>query len=155
MNRIPIAGCAAAVPLGLLALVYVFGPSIVGGPAFIPQTEPLLTDQKLSLLSTVADQTATMLTSILLGLFVLVGFSIQNSRSRSRHWGQYLAIAFFLVFSFFGFYFAFAARMQVMEFVGYSYADFDAVRDTLASLATVVAVASSAAFYAAVDAFLR
>lgn len=156
-------GALAALLLGVIF----FGSKLTGSPPSIPLQAP---DQPqvvvdISNLMAASDQVVTMLTAITIALYVLLGFSFQqtladSSRSRFRIDDVLVGIGF-IASTFLSFYFAYVARSMTFEFSAFSYADEVALRTAIlwnrelfGSQALLVSVAAIFAFYLVLRTFV-
>ncbi|HSK39363.1 MAG TPA: hypothetical protein VK943_06320 [Arenibaculum sp.] len=97
-----------------------------------------------------ADHLISMLMSVVIGLFVMVGFALRLSFSVDRHfsWLQIFAYSAFLVCAFFAMVLGYAARIQMFELINTANTDFSNVQITMGrqaffvSLSAILAVAA-------------
>lgn len=152
-------------PLLLIAIFLWKGADFVGGPDFIPTTSPPAeglssaegADGNFDALKDGSDQVIAMLSTIVFGLFILLGFSVQFGLSKVAVADLSIAIfgGLFLTAAFISLYFGYAARMQALEFISDGYADFGPVIRTVGIQALFAALAVPSAFFILVRTLLK
>jgi hypothetical protein len=142
----------------MLLIIWVFGPAMVGGPDVVQEPEELIDPvTHVALLTPGVDQAVTMLTSIVFGLFIVVGVSLQRALDREYRGGllEVMAFAIFIASTILAFYFGYAARMQALEFAGYvDPLAFQWIHQTIGVMAVLVGIAGAASFFLASSLFL-
>jgi hypothetical protein len=130
----------AGVPAALLVVFLFTGADLVGGPDMLVLTET----PTLDLMNSAVDQVVTMLSSIVLGLFVLLGFALQR-HSGGLKWriSTLLAGLGFVASAFTSLYFGYAARMQSLEFLSAGHVAYDPVMQTVGRQAFFAAISSA------------
>ncbi|GLQ57232.1 hypothetical protein [Devosia nitrariae] len=122
---------------GLLALLFIL-VWLVGWLIIVPVEDVVVSSDATSLelsqsttrLLTAVDQSVTMITGLIFGLFVLVGFAISRS---DRHFSSFNAWdrsagALFLIFVFLAVYLGHAARIQAVVHLPKPYDEVEAIK---------------------------
>ena len=132
---------AALLGAAVLGIVWWQGSSFVDAAgAFIvistPSAEQL--HQATAQLVPLVDQAISLMTSVVFGLFVFVGFAVKPPASGHRAYDLVDAIAgaAFVVVAFFAIYFGYATRLQAVDLLAQPLSDMSGlktVRDTLLS----------------------
>lgn len=111
----------------------------------------------LSALLTSVDQTVSMLITVQLGLFVLVGFVFRELLAKGHRltWHQSLGGFVFYAAALVSITLGYAARLQVFRFVVVAYPDFGVVGTTITNQALFVAISAISAVLMVVMFFLE
>ena len=108
-------------------------------------------------MSSSIDQIISMLFNIQMGLFLLTGFTLQQSISKNMplSFPLYIVLAFFSISSVAGFYFGYFARMQTIQIMDVAEVSFGIIQATINRQALFVSISAILAIAAVSLVILR
>ena len=121
-------------------------PDVMGIDSAAPDRS---STELLSLQLQALDQLTGMLTTITVGLAVLVGFALRptDQKQIQPSWFDFVVVAAFIVSIFSSVFYAYGARLKAFEFVVFRHPDFLILRDAASAQALALAAAAATAFY--------
>ncbi len=149
--RITFSAAIGVLVTGLMVVVLIWGADLIGGPSALKapvksfETEP----EMLQALLAATDHAVTMLTTLSLGLVVLVGYCyrIGEERGRATDLRDKVAGAGLIFFLFASIFFGFAARRLAFDFTITAYSDWRYVKVAINTQAALLGVDAIFGFY--------
>ncbi|CAN7492212.1 hypothetical protein [Aminobacter sp. LjRoot7] len=132
-REIIIPGAFAFVLALLLVVVMFWGSGIIGQPPspIMAELNSAGSSVDISDILAMIDQITSMLTTISIGLFVLIGVSLSMTQSHLHRMIDIVSAIAFIASSFVSFFFAFGTRASSFSYAAFEFKDKQALRSTI------------------------